>query len=129
MTQTGPNPNPGGEQQPGGPVPPYEGRTTGTETPTGEARAERVEEQLAETKTGQPGETETPAEEQPVHPDAVTDEEPDSPAGVGKSTNRSGEDIVEDESKEAGRKDVGTQGESERPVGVSDERDTTGVDP
>jgi hypothetical protein len=102
-----------------------------TDTPESEqeARAKRVEEQLAESKTGRPGATESPADEQPVHPDEVTDEVPDSPAGVGTSANRSGEDIVEDESKEAGRHDVGTQGESDRPVGVSDERDTTGIDP
>lgn len=102
-----------------------------TDTPESEreARAKRVEEQLAETKTGRPGATESPADEQPVDPDEVTGKVSESPKGVGKSTSRSGEDIVEDESKEAGRKDVGTQGESERPVGVSDERDTTGVDP
>jgi hypothetical protein len=47
----------------------------------------------------------------------------------GNSTTRRGEDVVEDEGKEAGREDSGTQGESERPVGTSTARDATGIDP
>jgi hypothetical protein len=125
----GPNPDPGGEEQPGGLVPPYDGRTTGADTPSGQARAESVERQLADTKTGQVGSTESPADEQPVHADEVTDEEPESPKGVGESTTRRGEDVVDDEGQEAGRRDAGTQGESQRPVGVSDERDSSAVDP
>jgi len=51
------------------------------------------------------------------------------PDGVGESMTRRGEDVVEDEGKEAGRHDAGTQGETERPVGTSTARDSTGVDP
>jgi hypothetical protein len=41
---------------------------------------------------------------------------------------RRGEDIARQED-EPGREDTGTQGPSDRPVGVSDERDSTAVDP
>jgi hypothetical protein len=54
-------------------------------------------------------------------PSAVTD--------PGDSPQRSGEEIKEDEGKEAGREDLGTKGQSDRPVGTSDARDSTGVDP
>jgi hypothetical protein len=53
----------------------------------------------------------------------------ESPKGVGESVSRRGEDIVEDEGKEPGRVDLGTKGASERPVGTSTARDSTGVDP
>lgn len=125
----GPNPDPGGEEEPGGLVPPYDGRTTGADTPSLKERAESVERQLAETKTGSPGATASPADEQPVGADEVTDEEPGSAKGVGESTTRRGEDMGDDEGTEKGRHDAGTQGKSQRPVGVSDERDTTSVDP
>ena len=59
----------------------------------------------------------------------VTDEEPDSPQGVGESVTRRGEDVVKDEGKEPGRHDAGVELPSERPVGTSTPRDTTGVDP
>lgn len=39
-----------------------------------------------------------------------------------------GEEIVEDEGKEPGRKDTGTTGAG-RPAGTSTSRDATGVDP
>lgn len=125
----GPNPDPGGAEEPGGLVPPYDGRTTGTKTPAGEDRSASVERQLAETKTGRPGATASPADEQPVGPDELTDQAPESPKGVGPSTTRRGEDIGDHDGQEAGRRKVGTKGESERPVGVSDERDSAGVDP
>jgi hypothetical protein len=117
------------EDKPDGLVPPYDERTSGAETPSGQARAESVERQLADTKPAAAGQTESPADEQPVSEPEVTDGEPDSPKGVGDSPNRSGEDIVDDEGKEPGRQDTGTKGESQRPVGVSDERDATGIDP
>ena len=125
----GPNPDPGGKVEPGGLVPPYEGRTTGPDSPSSKERAESVKEQLAETKTGRPGATASPADEQPAREDQVSDETPASPKGVGHSETRRGEDIVEDEGKEPGRHDAGTKGESERPVGTSDERDVTGINP
>jgi len=51
------------------------------------------------------------------------------PKDVGESQTRRGEDIVKDEGKEAGRHDAGTQGPTERPVGTSTARDSTGIDP
>lgn len=126
----GPNPDPGGETEPGGLVPPYDERTSGSgDGPASDERAESVGRQLAETKTGPSGATSSPADEQPVSEDQVTDTEPDSPKGVGKSTSRRGEDIKDHEGKESGRREAGTKGESERPVGVSDERDSSAVDP
>jgi hypothetical protein len=41
---------------------------------------------------------------------------------------RRGEDIARQED-EPGREDTGTHGPPDRPVGVSDERDSTAVDP
>ncbi len=45
---------------------------------------------------------------------------------TGDSPNRSGEDIVDEDGKEAGRADTGTNAAG-RPTGESDERDTSGV--
>ena len=126
-TSRGPNADPGGEVEPGGLVPPYEGRTD-AENSSSELAAS-VERQLADTKTGRPGATASPADEQLVREDEVTDKVPDSPKGVGESINRRGEDVADDKPKEAGRQDAGTEGESQRPVGVSDERDLSSVDP
>ncbi|MBA3956319.1 MAG: hypothetical protein H0X58_06620 [Acidimicrobiia bacterium] len=123
----GPNADPGGEIEPGGLVPPYEGR--GAEGKSADDRAASVERQLAETKTGQPGQTAAPADERPPRPgDPVATEAPESPLGVGVSTTTRGEDVGSG-NKEAGRHDTGTRGESERPTGTSDERDSTGVNP
>lgn len=47
---------------------------------------------------------------------------------VGESTTRSGEDIVDDDGKEAGRTDTGTEGPTDRPTGESTKRDVTGID-
>lgn len=121
-------PTQGRDPEAGGLVPPYDGRTTGTEA-SGDARTESVERQLSETKTGPRGATATPPDEQPVRADEVTGEEPESPKGVGESTTRRGEDVRDDEGQEPGRRDAGTKGESGRPVGVSDERDSSAVDP
>jgi hypothetical protein len=52
-----------------------------------------------------------------------------TPDGVGESKARRGEDMVEEDGKEPGRYDSGTQGKSERPVGGSTARDSTGVNP
>lgn len=54
------------------------------------------------------------------------DQDPDD---VGDSTTRRGEDVESDVGREAGRHQAGTQGETDRPVGTSTARDTTGVDP
>jgi len=47
----------------------------------------------------------------------------------GQSPSRSGEDIKDDEGKVAGRKDKGSKGATDRPVGTSTARDFTGADP
>lgn len=50
-----------------------------------------------------------------------------TPLGVGESVNRSGEDVVTQEGEEPGRE---TTGEKDgRPVGTSDDRSATSVDP
>ena len=51
-----------------------------------------------------------------------------SALGVGESVSRRGEDVDKQEDEE-GRDDAGTKGASDRPVGTSDERDETSVDP
>ena len=109
-------------------VPPYEGRSKGTSDELGDELTGTVERQLDETKTGRPGATSSPADEQPVTAATAGDAEADTPLGVGTSTTRRGEDVVEEEG-EAGRHTTGTQGESQRPVGESTPRDSTGVDP
>ncbi len=125
----GPNPDPGGEKEEGGLVPPYDDRTSGAgDGPASEERAESVKRQLAETKTGNVGETASPAEELSVSEGEVSHETPESPKGVGQSMNRRGEDVADAED-EPGREHGGTKGESDRPFGKSDERDTTSVDP
>ena len=122
-------------------VPPYEGRTTGTrDDEVSRALQGTIDRQLDETKTGRPGATTSPATESPVRPDEVsrgaagdgdqtaTDPSARTPLGAGTSTTRRGEDIVEDEGQD-GRRTAGTQGASQRPVGTSTSRDSTGIDP
>jgi hypothetical protein len=126
----GPNADPGGEVVPGGLVPPYEGRSGergGSES--SEALTESVESQLSETVTGAHGSTASPAVESPVEPSEVSHEVPESPLGVGESMTRRGEDVAEQEGKEAGRDEYGTEHESGRPAGGSDSRDASGAAP
>ena len=52
-----------------------------------------------------------------------------TPDGVGESQGRRGENMVDEEGKEPGRYDSGTQGKSSLPVGGSTARDSTGVSP
>jgi len=126
----GPNPDPGGEVEPGGLVPPYEGRTRERGTSeSSEALTESVKSQMAETDSGRPGATASRANESPVEPDEVTHDVPESPLGVGESTTRRGEDVADRDDKEPGREDTGEEGEAQRPTGSSDARDLTGVDP
>jgi hypothetical protein len=114
---------PGGEQEPGGLVPPYEGRQE--EMKEGyERHIEKVFHGADEVPAG-PGREISEEEREGVLP---TDTEARSPLGVGESMTRRGEDIGKQED-EPGREDVGTKGPSDRPVGVSDERASTSVDP
>jgi len=121
-------------------VPPYEGRTTGGSDDLSEDLTGTVERQLADTKTGRPGATASPAEESPAGAGEVaagsagageqtaTRSDAATPGGVGTSTTRRGEDVVAEEGQD-GRQRTGTQGESQRPVGESTARDSTGIDP
>jgi len=122
----GPNADPGGEVEPGGLVAPYDDRSKGGDPSGGGASVSR---QMESTKTANDGATASPADEQPVTDDQMTAGEPETPLGVGESISRRGEDMSDDDGKEAGRHDMGTKGESGRPVGMSDERDQSGVDP
>jgi hypothetical protein len=57
-------------------------------------------------------------------------ENPDAPPpGVGQSQTRRGEDVVKQEGVEAGRKDLGTKGESQRPYGTVEAGEGAGVKP
>ncbi len=47
----------------------------------------------------------------------------------GESQTRRGEDMADDDGKDAGRKDTGTEGATDRPTGTSTARDFTGIDP
>ena len=121
-------------------VPPYEGRSTGRSDDLGDELTDTVERQLDDTKTGNPGATSSPAAESPVQGGEVagasagagdqtaTRADAATPGDVVTSTTRRGEDVV-DEDGQDGRYRSGTQGESERPVGESTPRDSTGIDP
>lgn len=121
-------------------VPPYAGRTTGQSDELSDELTGTVERQLEDTKTGNPGATASPAVESPVQAGEVaggaagagdqtaTRADAATPGDVGASTTRRGEDVV-GEDGEDGRYRTGTQGETERPVGESTARDSTGIDP
>jgi hypothetical protein len=106
-----------------GEVPPYEGRRT----EASEDRAEQMDKvfnRVDEVPPG-PGREISEEEREGVGP---TDTEATSALGVGESLSRRGEDVDKQEDEE-GRDDAGTKGASDRPVGTSDERDATSVDP
>ncbi|MEW6154388.1 MAG: hypothetical protein AB1673_10435 [Actinomycetota bacterium] len=124
-------------------IPPYDDRSRGTgSSQSSRDLRETVERQLAETDgPGRPGATSSPADERPVGAGEVshgsrgagqataTDPYATSAQGVGQSMTRRGEDVKKQEGSEPGRTDEGTKGQSQRPHGTSDERDSTGVDP
>jgi hypothetical protein len=113
-----------GEQEPGGLVPPYEGRQT--EAKEGhEDQMDKVFDGVDEVPPG-PGREISEEEREGV---SATDMEATSALGVGESVNRRGEDVVKQEGQEEGRDHGGTKGASDRPHGGSDERDATSVDP
>jgi hypothetical protein len=70
---------------------------------------------------------------EPTHSTGNTDGAPaeQAPPGVGETSpgTARGEHQSELHGKEPGRSDEGTQGPTDRPVGSSDERDLTGVNP
>jgi hypothetical protein len=122
-TDLGPRPASGGEQEPGGLVPPYEGRQT--EMKDGyEEHTEKVFHGADDVQPG-PGREISDEEREGVGP---TDMEAESALGVGVSMTRRGEDVAKQED-EPGREDTGAKGPSDRPTGTSDERASTAVDP
>ncbi len=58
----------------------------------------------------------------------MTDDERDEAKTDHESISRRGEDVTGQE-HEAGRKQTGTQGDTDRPVGTSTTRDATSVNP
>jgi len=121
-TDLGPRPGAGGEQEPGGLVPPYEGRQT--EMKDGyEEHVEKVFHGADDVEPG-PGRVISDEEREGVPP---TDTEATSALGVGESINRHGEDVARQEDEE-GREDTGTKGLSDRPADTSDERASTSVE-
>ena len=113
---------PAGEQEPGGLVPPYEGRQT--EMKDGyEEHTEKVFHGADDVEPG-PGREISDEEREGVPP---TDTDAESPLEVGVSMTRRGEDVAKQED-EPGREDTGTRGPTDRPAGVSDDRASTGVD-
>ena len=115
---------PAGEQEPGGLVPPYEGRQT--EMKDGyEEHTQKVFHGADDVEPG-PGREISDEEREGVGP---TDMEATSPLGVGESINRRGEDVIKEEGHEEGREHAGTKGPTDRPHGTSDERDETSIDP
>jgi hypothetical protein len=122
-TDVGPRPGSGREQEPQGLVPPYEGRQTETKEDLDE-HMEKVFDRVDEVPRG-PGREVSDEEREGV---PATDTEAKTTLGVGESINRRGEDIARHED-EPGREHTGTRGSSDRPAGVSDERDSSAVDP
>jgi hypothetical protein len=106
-----------------GEVPPYEGRRTEASEDQAE-QMDKVFNRVDEVPPG-PGREISEEEREGVGP---TDTEATSALGVGESLSRRGEDVDKQEDEE-GRDDAGTKGASDRPVGTSDERDATSVDP
>jgi hypothetical protein len=106
-----------------GDVPPYEGRRTEASEDQAE-QMDKVFNRVDEVPPG-PGREISEEEREGVGP---TDTEATSALGVGESLSRRGEDVDKQEDEE-GRDDAGTKGASDRPVGTSDERDATSVDP
>ena len=122
-TDVGPRPGSGREQEPQGLVPPYEGRQTETKEDLDE-HMEKVFDRVDEVPRG-PGREVSDEEREGV---PATDTEAKTTLRVGESINRRGEDIARHED-EPGREHTGTRGSSDRPAGVSDERDSSAVDP
>jgi hypothetical protein len=121
-TDLGPRPGSGGEQEPQGLAPPYEGRQT--EAKEGLDHMDKVFHRVDEVPPG-PGRVISDKEREGV---SSTDMDATSALGVGESMSRPGEDVAKQED-EPGREDTGTRRVSGRPAGVSDERDSSSVDP
>ncbi len=116
----------------GAKVPPYEDRSSsGGQTDEQAARQDKVSEALQGTNAPEGNQTSSPADERPAE-DAgpPTDELQEGVATPGKVSGvRRGEDVAGKGSEEAGRTHEGTEADTDRPVGRSDPRDSSGVNP
>jgi hypothetical protein len=122
-TDLDPRPHSGKEQDPQGLTPPNEGRQT--EAKEGlDDQMDKVFHRVDEVPPG-PGREISDEEHEGV---SSTDLDATSALGVGESMSRRGEDVATQQD-EPGRDDTGTRGASDRPAGVSDERDSSSVDP
>jgi hypothetical protein len=122
-TDPGPRPHSGGEQEPQGLVPPYEGRQTEAKEGLDE-QMDKVVHQVDEVPPG-PGREISVEEREGV---SSTDMDATSALGVGESMSRRGEDVAKQED-EPGRETIDPTGASGRRAGTSDERDSSSVDP
>jgi hypothetical protein len=122
-TDPGPRPHSGGEQEPQGLVPPYEGRQTEAKEGLDE-QMDKVFHQVDEVPPG-PGREISVEEREGV---SSTDMDATSALGVGESMSRRGEDVAKQED-EPGRETIDPTGASGRRAGTSDERDSSSVDP
>jgi hypothetical protein len=131
--------NTGGEQQPGGLVPPYEGRQESArpvqDRPTehegarfggntGPVTDDRMKAPDPAQTPG--GRTASPADEQPAS-ESGGDAPDEGSSDTGSHV--SGTPRGEDAGGERGREHLGQKGESERPHGTSTARDMSGVNP
>jgi hypothetical protein len=122
----GPEVTPGGQAEPQGLVPPYE-------RPDSEDAAQAAQEGVhkafrADEHAPEPG-PEPPVSEEEREGVSSTDTAPEAPLGVGESSSTGGEEYAARTGGEDERETVGTQGQSQRPVGTSEPEDATGVDP
>ena len=122
-TNLGPRPHSGGEQEPQGLAPPYEGRQTEAEKGLDEQMG-KVFHRVDEVPPG-PGRVISDEAREGV---SSADMDATSALGVGESMSRRGQDVAKQED-EPGREDIGPRGASGRPAGTSDERDSSSVDP
>lgn len=135
----GANPTPGGDiDTSGSTLPPYEGRSTGSDFPEASDSSGASSDTSGESGLTSPdpaqtpgGATASPADEQPAAeaPENVGDDPGVGPAHTAGTTR--GEDVLDKQGTEAGREHTGTDDESgaERPTGESGNRDQTSVDP
>jgi hypothetical protein len=136
----GPGLSTGGEQEPGGVVPPYEGRKESAD-PVQEGGSYRQGVRVGGAGGQKSGDQSTPVDPATTpggRTASPADEEPASQMPGGSSAEQGtdtgshmagvprGEDAAGDEE---GRERSGTQGAAERPTGTSTGRDVTGIDP
>lgn len=122
----GPAIDAGGESEPQGLVPPYEGRSTGEDSVTGlDAESSAAKAYDAEGNAPEPGPGREISDEERSGVES-TDMDATSALGHGVSTTESAEDLAA-RSETRGRGEEGTKGESGRPYGKATPEHSTGV--